>query len=141
MKPPNPTGQLPSFKGRPPPVPMGHRHSKSSDGRPPGSPAPPFSGEKPKQPLPSNRMPPINREAPRQRPRRNSDSSIMDVHEIEKEKEKAKERREKKTREARKAGAGDSGSDARRPSKSSGRPRKGAPLDIIDKLDVTGGRM
>lgn len=134
MKPPIPSGQLLGFKGRPPPpVPAGHRHSKSSDNRPPQN--LPFTAK----PHPSgNRFPPPSS----QRQRRNSDSSIMDAHEIDREKAKEKERRERKAREARRVAAEPGGSrdkDGRRPSKgSSSRGKKGSPLDIIDKLDVTG---
>lgn len=131
-----PPGQLPGFKGCPPPP--GHRHSKSSDNRPPGAQNPPFPTQRSKPPASGNRFSP---QTP-QRQRRNSDSSIMDAHEIDKEKAKEKERRERKAREARRA-AGESGNsrdkDGRRPSKSSSsRGKKGSPLDIIDKLDVTG---
>ncbi|KAF8470572.1 Pal1 cell morphology protein-domain-containing protein [Kalaharituber pfeilii] len=142
LKPQIPPGQLPSFKGRPPPpLPAGHRYSKSSDGRPP---APisgaPFSADNSKTLTPSNRFPP-NREVVRPRQRRNSDSSVMDTHEIERERAKERERRERKLKEARRAAesGGSKDSDGHRPSKSSSsRSKKGAPLDIIDKLDVTG---
>ncbi|KAF8458367.1 Pal1 cell morphology protein-domain-containing protein [Terfezia claveryi] len=133
-----PSGQLPGFKSRPPPpVPAGHRHSKSSDNRPPQD--PPFMAERSKPPPSGNRFPPSTSQ---RRQRRNSDSSIMDAHEIDKEKAKERERRERKAREARRTAAESGGSrdkDGRRPSKSSSaRGKKGSPLDIIDKLDVTG---
>lgn len=139
MKPPIPPGQLPGFKGRPPPPVMaGHRHSKSSDNRPPGVQNPPFQTEWSKPPQSGNRLPPSTS----QRQRRNSGSSIMDAHEIDKERAKERERRERKAREARRV-AGESGSsrdkDGRRPSKStSSRGKKESKLDTIDKLDVTG---
>ena len=135
MKPPIPPNQLPSFKGRtPPPLPSSHRYSKSSDGRPPGMLGP---IDKQKPPQPTNRVPPSSR-APQQRPRRNSDSSIMDTHELDREKSKDRERRERKAREAREART-TKDKDGRRPSKgTSSRSKKGTPLDMIDKLDVTG---
>ena len=140
MKPPIPPSQLPSFKGRtPPPLPSSHRYSKSSDSRPPGM------IDKQKPPQSTNRVSPPDRGIPQQRPRRNSDSSIMDAHELDREKAKDRERRERKAREAREART-TKDKDGRRPSKStSSRSKKGTPLDMIDKLDVTGiygsGRM
>ncbi|KAF8418823.1 Pal1 cell morphology protein-domain-containing protein [Tirmania nivea] len=137
MKLPIPPGQLLGFKGRPPPpVPAGHRHSKSSDNRSPQN--LPFMAEKSRPPPSGNRLSPPTT----QRQRRNSDSSIMDAQEIDREKAKERDRRERKAREARRA-AGEPGNsrdkDGRRPSKNnSSRGKKGSPLDIIDKLDVTG---
>ena len=156
--------QIPSFKGRPsPPPPPGHRHSKSSDSRPPNSTSNsmnpfPTDRERTKPPVPAIRQPP--REPPRPRQRRNSDSSIMEVpHDMDNERAKEKERRERRAaREGRDArdgsrgpgretgrNRGESASSARdkdggrRPSKPiTGKPRKGSPLDVIDKLDVTG---
>lgn len=133
MKPPIPPSQLPGFKGRtPPPLPSSHRYSKSSDGRPPGMLGP---IDKQKPPPSSNQIPPSDRGIPQQRLRRNSASSIMDTHELDREKAKDRERRERKAREARTT----KDKDGRRPSKSApSRSKKVTPLDMIDKLDVTG---
>ncbi|KAI5792399.1 Pal1 cell morphology protein-domain-containing protein [Peziza echinospora] len=142
MKPTIPPGQLPTFKGRPPPPPpAGHRHSKSSEVRPPitsGSSFPSRTKGPPLTATSTRNLPPT--EALRPRPRRNSDSSIMDAHEIDREKAKEKERRERKAKEARAAAetSGSKDKEGRRPSKSVVKTKKGSPLDIIDKLDVTG---
>jgi hypothetical protein len=68
----------------------------------------------------------------RQRPRRNSDSSVVDFHESETKERNRRERRPKdgKLRV-------ESGSKSRR-NTSSDRRKKHSALDVIDKLDVTG---
>lgn len=76
----------------------------------------------------------------RRRPRRNSDSSVMEVHEAE---QKDRERRERRHREQRsrdnRSGSGSGHKDKDdRARRERDRKKNGAPLDIIDKLDVTG---
>lgn len=155
---PPPRGQPNGLRSRPqpPPPPPGHHHSRSSDDSnpqlisidvfPPKSGPPPRLQQqvRPRQ-LPNGR-PPMgggSRESdrdPRRRPRRNSDSSVMDAHEAEQKERERSERRRREQRDQRSKvenGSG-SGSGARK-DKYVRRDRKnGAPLDVIDKLDVTG---
>ncbi|KAL7270316.1 hypothetical protein RUND412_006982 [Rhizina undulata] len=137
MKPPARPQQPPNFKSRPPPA-ASHHHSKSSDN---GAPLISLEDDDVPRPRPKSRLPPPRRPSetdrlrefdrePRRRPRRNSESSVMDAHEAEqKDKEKRERRRDRdqRTRDEKATG----GKDARR-------GKKITPLDVIDKLDVTG---
>lgn len=134
----------------PPPPPYEHHHSRSSDDNSQLISIDTFSSnsgqqrQQPRRPPPSGR--PSNgdrlRESDRdrdvrRRPRRNSDSSVMDAHDAEKE----RERNERRRREQRLKAENGSGSGSRSKGKDEGVRRdrkKGSPLDVIDKLDVTG---
>ncbi|KAG0637290.1 Pal1 cell morphology protein-domain-containing protein [Tuber brumale] len=125
----------------------GHHHSRSSDEK--SAQLIPIDST-PRNPPPRQRPPPNGRlvaDRPRdmdrelrRRPRRNSDSSVIDVHEAE---QKDRERRERRHREQRSRDHG-SGSGAGRKDKDDrvrrekDRKKNGVPLDVIDKLDVTG---
>ncbi|KAI5804346.1 Pal1 cell morphology protein-domain-containing protein [Geopyxis carbonaria] len=150
---------LPQYNSRPPPPPgRRRRNSRSSDDEP----APLISvstwdssKETPRGPPPSNRrpLPPGSRNGPsersrepRRRPRRNSDSSVIDAHETEHRERSRRDRdggrrdrdrdrdRDQKSRGERDR---DTGSTRRREG-STDKRKKNAALDVIDKLDVTG---
>ncbi|CUS12827.1 unnamed protein product [Tuber aestivum] len=125
----------------------GHHHSRSSDEK--GAQLIPIEST-PRNPPPRQRPPPNSRpiadrprdmdREPRRRPRRNSDSSVMEVHEAE---QKDRERRERRHREQRSRGHGSGHGSGRkdrddRVRRDRDRKKNGAPLDVIDKLDVTG---
>ncbi|KAI5853342.1 Pal1 cell morphology protein-domain-containing protein [Tricharina praecox] len=131
------------------PPPPGHHKSSSAaqnegilitlegSSRPP----PPPGGRRPPPP-PGSRMAPPPHDAersrnPSRRPRRNSDSSVIDVHEIE-----ARDRQRRGDRRPAEKGPSTQsksrGGDKPRRDASSDRRKKPAGLDVIDKLDVTG---
>ncbi|RPA95017.1 Pal1-domain-containing protein [Choiromyces venosus 120613-1] len=128
-------------------LPNGHHHSRSSDEK--GVQLIPIDST-PRNPPPRQRPSPNGRPVadrprdmdrePRRRPRRNSDSSVMEAHEAE---QKDRERRERRHRDQRSRDQG-SGSGSGRKDKDDrarrerDRKKNGAPLDVIDKLDVTG---
>jgi len=132
------------------PPPPGHHKSSSAaqegilislDGSRP----PPTPGGRRPPPPPGSRMPPPPYESadrsrnPSRRPRRNSDSSVIDVHEIEaRDRQRRVDRRpaEKGPLTQNKARGGEKSSSRR--DVSSDRRKKNSALDVIDKLDVTG---
>ncbi|KAF3933295.1 hypothetical protein ABW20_dc0103507 [Dactylellina cionopaga] len=114
--PPRPPG-----RGAPPPPFHAHKHSAESSGAKP-------SGGRP----PKGREEAVRTGTGRQRS--NSESSAMDVLDREKEKEREREKRREKS----KRDGDDKGKDDKAKKASDRRKRIGAPLDIIDKLDVTG---
>lgn len=79
---------------------------------------------------------------PRRRPRRNSDSSVMDAHEAEQKERERSERRRREQRDQRdqrsKVENGSGSGSGRKDERARRDRKKGAPLDVIDKLDVTG---
>ncbi|KAI5814748.1 Pal1 cell morphology protein-domain-containing protein [Pyronema omphalodes] len=148
----------PASMNRPPPPrppPQGSHHHKSRsvlDDAPlisinsfpvEGSRPPPPGARRP--PPPNGRGPPPpsggdrSRGAPRPRPRRNSDSSVIDAHENE-ARDRSRRERERGERSHRDKDGKlrpDAGSKSRR-EPSSDRRKKNSALDVIDKLDVTG---
>lgn len=133
MKPPPPRPQQQGLNNLRPPQPLPRRGSRTEDTKDQG----PFSAgpttRRAPPPPTARRGPP---EAARPRPRRNSDSSILD-HEMDREWERRERRKREEARRARgSASNGKSGSVSNESSSKS--RRKGTPLDVIDKLDVTG---
>lgn len=130
----------------------GHQHSRSSDDKGPQliptdtplvRPPPPHGYLGPRRPpgRPNDERPRGMDREPRRRPRRNSDSSVIDAHEAE---QKDMERRERRHREQRPRGENSSGSGSGRRDKEDrsrrdrDRKKNVPPLDVIDKLDATG---
>lgn len=145
MSRPAPPAPPPPSNRRPPPP--GHHKSRSGlddgplisvtsfDSRP----APPGSRRPP--PPPHNRMPQTNggdrsRQQLRPRPRRNSDSSVIDAHEIE-ARDRQRKDRDRRPRDGKLRADSAAKSSSRRDA-SSDRRKKHSALDVIDKLDVTG---
>lgn len=105
----------------------GHRPSRSEEEERNRQRGPPRGPPRPRGPPEPRRHSPDRRE---RRPRRNSDSSIIDKATQEREDRRRRERRREREREERERD-GKSGSTAKR-------VRKPQGLDLIDKLDVTG---
>ena len=141
-RPPPPAPPPSGSKSRPTPS---HRKSRSGYEEPPpliSVNSFPSEGSQPSAPQAARRLPSASGRsiAPsgnrprdtRQRPRRNSDSSVVDFHESETKERSRRERRPKdgKLRV-------ENGSKSRRDT-SSDRRKKHPALDVIDKLDVTG---
>jgi hypothetical protein len=141
-----------SSRGPPPPPPPSNRrpapsgHHKSRSGFDDGplisvtsfDSRPPPSGSRRGPPPPGSRGPPSNddrsRNQGRSRPRRNSESSVIDAHEIE---ARDRKRSDRDTRPRDGKLRADSAARSRRDT-SSDRRKKPAGLDVIDKLDATG---
>jgi len=105
----------------------GHRPSRSEEEERNRQRGPPRGPPRPRGPPEPRRHSPDRRE---RRPRRNSDSSIIDKAAQEKEDRRRRERRREREREERERD-GKSGSTSKK-------VRKPQGLDLIDKLDVTG---
>lgn len=151
---PPPHGLSNGSRSRPPPPPPGHHHSRSSGDSNPQLISidvfPPKSGPPPRPQVRLRQAPILNgrpqmSERPREfdrdlrrRPRRNSDSSVMDAHEAEQKERERSERRRREQRDQRSKVENGSGSGSRKDERARRDRKKGAPLDVIDKLDVTG---
>lgn len=120
-----PPRPMPSRSGTDPRT--GHRPSRSEEEERNRQRGPPRGPPRPRGPPEPRRHSPDRRE---RRPRRNSDSSIIDKAAQEKEDRRRRERRREREREERERD-GKSSSTAKK-------VRKPQGLDLIDKLDVTG---
>lgn len=122
------------------PRPPGPPRSGTAPGRPPRRPSEDDRRRNGSGSRPAPRRPPPREEldifksperSENRRPRRNSESSVMDKHSMEEERRRRERRhRERKEREA--------GRKDKESSRKDGKVRKPRGLDLIDKLDVSG---